>query len=82
MMHLDGRSESSDSDKVNFFELVYSKPLSNTPQDDDGTNLQATLDFINITDLDVLTALSNLDPSKTRGIDGIGPVLVLSLCTL
>ncbi len=49
-------------------QFIPSPCMSITPQDDDGTNLPATLDFINITDMDVLTALSNLDPSKARGI--------------
>ena len=85
VMHLDARSVSSDSDKAFlfnlFFESVYSKPLSNTLQDHDSAQQQATLDCINITDMDVLTALTNLDPSKARGIDGIGPRL-LSTCAL
>ena len=87
VMHLDGRSESSDSDKAflfnSFFESVYSKPPSDTlhDHDHDSPQQQATLDFINITDLDVLTALTNLDPSKARGIDGIGPRL-LRTCAL
>ena len=87
VMHLDGRSESSDSEKAflfnSFFESVYSKPPSDTPHghDHDNPQQQATLDFINITDLDVLTALTNLDPSKARGIDGIGPRL-LHTCAL
>ena len=64
LMHLDGRSESSGSDKANsFFESVYSNLPSDTlhDHDHDSPQQQATLDFINITDLDVLTALTNLE---------------------
>ncbi len=76
VMHLDTRSVSSDSDKAFlfnlFFESIYSKPLSNTLQDHDSAQQQATLDCINITDMDVLTALTNLDPSEARARASIG----------
>ena len=42
---------------------------------------QPTLESINITDLEVYTALSKLDPTKACGIDGIGPKLLRS-CAL
>ena len=80
-MHFNDKSALSDSDKAHlfnsFFESVYSKPLQNITRTH-ANSMQSTLHFINITDLDVLNALSSLDPSKASGIDGIGPRL---LCT-
>ena len=37
---------------------------------------QNTLDFINITDTEVYTALSNLNTTKACGRDGIGPKML------
>ncbi len=71
-MRLHSQSAFSDVDKASlfnvFFESVYSKsddnqsPADSTPID--------TLGIINITDLDVYTLLTSLNPTKAQGIDG------------
>lgn len=86
LMHLDNKSVTSECVKAalfnSFFESVYSKEsispdFSSIPK----SSQLETLDLINITDLDVYTALSELDPTKACGIDGIGPK-VLRSCAL
>ena len=65
-----------------FFESVYSQP--NFPIDVNNfqpCTQKGTLDIINITDMDVYTALINLYTTKACGIDGIGPK-VLRFCAL
>ena len=86
VMHLNNQSASTDVEKATlfniFFESVYSKP-EDSPFPGSLTNVDTenTLECINITDLDVFTALSQLDPTKASGIDGIGPKLLRS-CAL
>ena len=85
-MYLEDKSATSDLDKAmlfnSFFESVYSKDnVSLDPTSIPQSSQPESLDFINITELDVYAALSNLDPTKACGIDGIGPK-VLRSCAL
>ena len=86
IMHLNSNSASTDSDKAQLFnKFVYLKPLMSEQDSIDTSESlpQNSLEFI--TEEEVLTALSNLDPSKATGIDGIGPRLLrncaLPLCS-
>ncbi len=71
-MRLHSQSAFSDVDKASlfnvFFESVYSKSAANqSPADSTPID---TLGIINITDLDVYTLLTSLNPTKAQGIDG------------
>ena len=79
-MHLHSQSAFSDVDKASllnvFFESIYSKSDDNQPPAD--SSPVDTLGLINITDLDVYTLLTSLNPTKAQGIDGIGPKILRS----
>ena len=80
-MHLNSHTVTSDQNKASlfnqFFEFVYSKSSSHAPP----SSPTPALDHIVITDTEVYTALSSLDPSKASGIDCIGP-RILQTCSL
>ena len=85
-MCLNTHTVTSDGDKASlfnkFFESVYSK--SDSGHHPNSTSLQTpttVLDHLVISDTEVYTALASLDPSKTSGIDNIGP-RILKSCSL
>ena len=85
IMHLNGQSASTDTNKATlfntFFKSVYFKASESSIPISSHSTSQPSLEFINITDLEVYTALSKLDPTKACGIVGIGPKLLQS-CAL
>ncbi len=84
-MHLNSHTGISDQDKASlfnqFFESVYSKSTSRAPHTHSQLAPTPVMDHIVITDSEVYTALSSLDPLKASGIDGIGPK-ILQTCSL
>ena len=85
-MSFNNKVASTDFDKASlfkpFFQSVYSRPRFPIDVNDFlPCTQQRTLDIINITDMEVYTALSNLDPTKASGIDGIGSK-VLRCCAI
>ena len=85
IMHLNGQSASTNTNRATlfntFFKSVYFKASESSIPISSHSTSQPSLEFINITDLEVYTALSKLDPTKACGIDGIGPKLLRS-CAL
>ncbi len=77
-MHLNSHTATSDSDKASlfneFFESVYSKPTSFVAHTHTIGAQTPVLNNIVITDTEVYTALSSLDPCKASGTDCIGPI--------
>ena len=84
-MHLNSHTVTSDQDKASlfnlFFESVYSKSTSHAPHTHTPSAPTPALDHIVITDTEVYTTPSSLDPSKASGIDCIGP-RILKTCSL
>ncbi len=83
-MHNESTSVTSDLDKAtlfnNFFESVHSKALPNVTVQSRSLLPTPVLNDFQISETDVLAALSHLDPSKATGIDGMGPK-ILKACS-
>ena len=79
-MYFGSQTATCDQDKValftQFFKSVYSKSEHNVSQSLSNCENLNFLNEIQITDQDIFTALSNLNPCKASGIDSIGPKLL------
>ena len=84
-MHLNSHTATSDADKASlfneYFESVYSKPTSNASHTHTLCSGTSVLNNIALSDTEVYTALSSLDPFKASGTDCIGP-RILKTCSL
>ena len=84
---LKSTSASTDQEKAELFNLffhsVYKPSPSNSslPASSGPTLSYPSISNISLTELDVFSALSSLDPTKSMGVDGIGPKL-LKQCAL
>ena len=82
---LDSETASLDFDKASlfnqFFYSVFLPNQSNPSQPSEHPKVKQLLRSISITDMEVYTALSSLDPFKAHGIDEVGPRILRS-CAL